>query len=245
MAALVLGGISFAGFEIPNQINFGGKHNLVVHELIGGTRVLDAMGSKPDQIKWNGRFRGASAVARAQAIDELRISGAQVDLAWLNVFRTVVVVGFTAQTEKAYEVPYEVQCEVVNDAADGFGSIFQSIDGLISSDIAAAAGFTASPAASAVVATLGAALANIGPIGGSTAAARTAATLAANIATNGLKSAAVSEDIGLSITMPTDLPVNMAAWLSAQSLKTQVHSGTLDVLGYVARIGSNIATVKS
>lgn len=245
MAGLVLGGVSFSGFEIPNEINFGGKHNVTVHQLIGGGRVLDAMGGKPDQIQWKGRFRGPSAIGRAQQIDELRIAGSQVDLAWLNLFRSVIVVSFTAHTEKSYEVPYEITCEVVNDAALGLGGFFQSIDALVSGDIVAATGFTANPTASSLVSVLSSAISTIGPLAGATAASRTTAALAANTATTSLQLAVTANDATLGKTMPLDLAENLSAWLLAQNAGTLVQADTLDILGYVARVNSNIAAVKA
>ena len=129
-----LGGVSFGAWETPNEVNFGGKHHAVVQEVIGGARVVDAMGPQPSQISWSGRFRGPDALARAMRIDEMRQSGRQVTLAWLGIVRTVVVIDFTAKTEKAWEVPYSVSCEVVSGEGGGVGS-FNSLTALISGDI--------------------------------------------------------------------------------------------------------------
>lgn len=244
MAGLVLGGVSFSGFEIPNQINFGGKHNVTVHELIGGNRVLDAMGSKPDQITWSGRFRGRSAISRAQAIDEMRIGGAEIGLSWLNLFRTVVVVGFVARTEKAYEVSYDITCEVVNDRGASLGGIFQTIDSLIGGDILSASAFSDSTAASSIVATLTTSLAATGPLTGSTAATRVAAAQAAAIAINALAATFTAEETKLGQAIPIDNAQNMAAWLTLQAATALAHSATIDAAAYIKRIGSNIATVK-
>ena len=245
MAGLILGGITFTGFEIPNQINFGGEHNLAVHELIGGTRVIDAMGSKPDPISWSGRFRGPNAIARAQAVDELRIAGNAVGLAWLNLSRSVVVRQFKADTEKPFEVPYQITCEVVSESAAALGAIFQSVDTLINNDLLAAGGFATSPASAAVLSVLGTALAAAGPIAGSTAATRTAANLALNNATVALQAIGSGEAAKIGQTMPTDTAINLATWLSTQAQAAQDHTATIDVLAYVKRIGTNVAMVKS
>lgn len=240
MAGLVLGGISFSGFEIPNRINFGGAHNVHVHELIGGNRVLDAMGSKPDQITWNGIFRGPSAIARAQAVDELRIAGSQIDLAWLNLFRSVVVINFKANTEKAYEVPYSISCEVVGESAASLGGAVQSLDGLIASDLQAIAGFATSSASSAALGALATSLANIGPIVGAPNVTKVAATLASDTASVALQVISAKEEAVLGQTVPNDLAINVAAWLSNQATIADNHSTTLDVLAYVKRIGLNL-----
>lgn len=245
MAGLVLGGVSFSGFEIPNQVNFGGTQNVVVHDLLGGGRVLDAMGSKPTQIKWQGRFRGPNSIGRALAIDEMRISGAQVDLAWLNLYRTVVIQSFSAQTEKVNEVPYDITVEVVTDIAGGaFGGI-QGMDALISGDMASAAGFTASLAAVAIMGTLGTSLASAGSLQGSTAASRTAASLAATTAVTSFQNAFASEELLLGTAQPITGASDIAAWVSAQSNAALAHSATIDAQGYVNRIAVNITSVKS
>jgi hypothetical protein len=36
---VMLGGIVFERFEIPEKINFGGKQTLAIHKLIGGRRT--------------------------------------------------------------------------------------------------------------------------------------------------------------------------------------------------------------
>jgi hypothetical protein len=58
MATVTIGGISLSEWEIPERINFGGKQQVTVHKLIGGNRVIDAMGPDPDDVRWSGRFRG-------------------------------------------------------------------------------------------------------------------------------------------------------------------------------------------
>ena len=42
---VILGGIVFQDFKIPERINFGGAQRLVVHKLVGGNRTVDALGS--------------------------------------------------------------------------------------------------------------------------------------------------------------------------------------------------------
>lgn len=245
MAALVLGGIAFSGFEIPDRINFGGKQRIAVHQLIGGDRVLDAMGSEPEQISWSGRFRGSTAIARAQALDEIRISGAQVDLAWLTLFRTVVVSSFKADTEKAYEVPYSISCEVVSDVAAGLGGLFSTIDALIGGDLLSLAGIPASGSAAAAVSTLSASINGLGGLTGAKAATRNAAAAAATAASNSLAAVFASEETALGQAMPSGFPSDIVAWLAAQASLAQQHSATVDAQGYVGRIGKNLATVKA
>ena len=246
MAGLILGGVAFTGFEIPNKINFGGEQKTVVHQLIGGGRVIDAMGPSPDVISWEGRFRGLSAISRAQAVDEMRMAGTQVDLSWLNVFRSVVIKTFKAETEKAYEVPYQITCEVVQESAASLGGLFQTLDSLIGADISAATGYSGgSSVADAAVTAFAASLATIGPLTGAPASSRVAASLAANTAVVSLRSVTASLDAGLGQPIPVGDPNAIAAWLAAQTTSGAAQSRTYDILAYVQRAGSNIAVVRS
>jgi hypothetical protein len=64
----------FSKLEIPSKINFGGKQNLVTHELIGGNRVIDAMGKSDSALAWSGMFTasGRQAAANTSAWDTLK-----------------------------------------------------------------------------------------------------------------------------------------------------------------------------
>lgn len=84
---LVLGGVTFRGFEVPERIVLpGGAHTIHTHSLIGGARVLDMMGPDPVDISWHGRFRGNDALSRFHAVDNIRISGREVSLTYHGQF---------------------------------------------------------------------------------------------------------------------------------------------------------------
>jgi hypothetical protein len=131
---LLLGGISFQGFEIPERINFGGTQRLVVHKLVGGNRTVDALGSDGDDIEWSGRFRGSSALQRAQAIDRMRQLGQPVTLTWGGLTYQVVIAVASFQYERSYEIPYRISCtlaqaEIPPQAAS------QTVDSLVGDDL--------------------------------------------------------------------------------------------------------------
>lgn len=133
---VILGGVVFDSFAIPEKINFGGKQTLAVHKLIGGQRIIDAMGADPAPITWSGKFRGGAALGNAQAIDAMRIAGSPVSLSWLGLTYTVVVSEFKAETEKFYEVPYTVTCEVVTDPSQSAaGGALPSLTDLVGGDM--------------------------------------------------------------------------------------------------------------
>lgn len=117
MPALALGPIAFTTFEIPARISFGGRQQLHVHTLIGGQRVIDAMGADDSLVSWSGVFSGADAVSRARALDALRIAGTEVTLAWDAFLYTVVVSSLTVRFERENWIPYEISCVVSFDEA--------------------------------------------------------------------------------------------------------------------------------
>ncbi|MDE2354606.1 MAG: hypothetical protein KGL17_06245 [Betaproteobacteria bacterium] len=110
-----LGTFAFADTEVPERIPFGGKQALVVHELVGGVRVVDAMGAFDADMEWSGIFVGSDAVSRARQLDEIRRLGAAVTLQWSEFNFQVVVQTFAADFERFYQVPYRISCVVVSD----------------------------------------------------------------------------------------------------------------------------------
>ncbi|QOR55289.1 MAG: hypothetical protein SHS37scaffold220_58 [Phage 67_12] len=123
---LQLGDFIFRSMEIPAEINFGGSQRLAVHQLIGGVRVIDAMGRSDDPLSWSGILMGGGrdargqtiftgAVERAQFLDALRIAGAQVELTWGKFKYLVVVREFKGNYKSSYLIPYQITCEVVQD----------------------------------------------------------------------------------------------------------------------------------
>ena len=111
--ALVLGPVLFQGFEIPEQIRFGGKQRLVVHVLPGGGRVVDAMGADEGPIAWSGVFSGPSAAARVRLLEQLRRNGSAVLLTWEGWRYTVIVETFEATSTNPAWIPYSLKTCVV------------------------------------------------------------------------------------------------------------------------------------
>jgi hypothetical protein len=114
---LLLGPVSFQGFELPARIGFGGRQTLAVHVLPGGARVIDAMGRDDTDIAWSGAFSGPDAADRARLLDAMRAAGAVLPLAWDAFCYLVVIRAFEAVYEQAFWVPYRVSCTVVADQA--------------------------------------------------------------------------------------------------------------------------------
>jgi hypothetical protein len=134
--ALVLGGFIFRDYAIPERVPLGGEQQFVVHKLIGGGRVIDAMGRDDDDIRWHGRFQGPNAVQNAMQLDNLRISGRQVPLIIDSQYRQVGVKHFRWEYERWYQIVYSICCVVVQSSGSNGGSGGgASLDSLVSGDM--------------------------------------------------------------------------------------------------------------
>jgi len=115
MTTLTLGTFTFATYEIPERINFGGSQALSVKQLVGGQRIVDAMGRLDDDITWSGLFFGSTAVLRARFLDGMRIKGLPLLLTWSQFSYNVVIKDFKPSFERTYQVPYSITCQVIQD----------------------------------------------------------------------------------------------------------------------------------
>lgn len=131
--SLLLGAFLFEDFEIPEKLNFGGKQMLAVHKLIGGGRVIDAMGPDPDEIKWSGRFQGGHVVVRAKLLEAMRNAGRPVILVNDLIVKTVLVSEFSYDYERSYQATYTISCTVLPNALD---DLAQTLDDLVGAALA-------------------------------------------------------------------------------------------------------------
>lgn len=133
---LTLGGVAFEKMEVPEEIDgLGGEQALVVQRMIGGRRVIDAMGPDESDIAFDGIFRGAQALQRAQAIDRMRRAGVAVELSFGELVYTVVIQRFNWRYQRFYEIPYRILLVVkTNDNDPDADAASVGIDEMVSSD---------------------------------------------------------------------------------------------------------------
>lgn len=131
---LQLGSFTFSGAEIPQTIPFGGEQSLVVHKLVGGTRIVDAMGRDDAPIEWSGIFLGENALQRARQLNDMRIAGAALSLSYRTFNYTVVIKSFTAEFERFYQIHYKITLEVVQDFGDPTPDSTPSIATVLAAD---------------------------------------------------------------------------------------------------------------
>lgn len=141
---LQLGEFVFARFEIPEHIEFGGDQKLIVHELVGGTRQIDAMGEVPNALDWSGFLVGENALSRALYLDGLRKAGQSLTLTWSELAYTVVIRSLRCDFVRSYRIPYHITCEVISDDTSPISQLVDpSPEQLIADDLSDANGLAA------------------------------------------------------------------------------------------------------
>ena len=157
LTTLKLGDFTFSGTEIPERLPFGSEQMLAVHLMVGGVKVIDAMGVDRAPIEWSGVLFGSQAMARARYLDWLCASGQQLALSWSDLAYTVVIRSFRPTYVLEFNVPYTIVCEVVEQTSQPVKTAPPSgVDVWVSEDVQAASGLASAigdgPLSSAVAA---------------------------------------------------------------------------------------------
>ncbi|CCD29938.1 putative phage protein [Candidatus Glomeribacter gigasporarum BEG34] len=114
---LTLGDFTFTRHEIPEKIQIGGEQKLAVHVLVGGQKIIDALGRADARLEWSGFLLGPHARERFRSLDALRIAGQPITLAWGEFAYRVVIQSFTAEYERETQLRYRIVCEVLEDTS--------------------------------------------------------------------------------------------------------------------------------
>jgi hypothetical protein len=163
MTTLTLGDFIFARGEVPESIAFGSAQKLNIHTLVGGARVIDAMGMVPHKPEWSGWFIGPAALPRARRLKRLAEAGQPLPLRWGEFSYSVVIADFSAEFRAGPNLPYRISLEVVRDkSVAAFGNALSGLLQLVAQDLAIVTGNAASigdPGLISAVASVGSALA--------------------------------------------------------------------------------------
>lgn len=136
---LKLGDFEFSGTEVPERLSYGGAQKLSIHQLIGGIRVVDAMGEDNMPLTWTGLIMGQNADLRACYLDTQRVKGETLKLTWGEHSYRVVIQDFRAEYERYYQVPYSITCCVVADETKEMNWVFAPpVDQAMSDDMSTA-----------------------------------------------------------------------------------------------------------
>lgn len=138
---VTLGSFAFERAEVPERIPWGGRQNLSVQELIGGARVVDAMGRSDRTLEWSGIFVGSEALSRARLLDSMRVAGLPLVLSWSELSFLVLIEDFEPHFERFYQVPYRIACVVVQDLTQPISPASQlGVDEVVVNDLGTADG---------------------------------------------------------------------------------------------------------
>ena len=252
-SSVTLGPFVFTGMEVPEKITIGGEHALTVHKLVGGQRVIDAMGRDDAAIEWSGYLLDGDAVSRALYLDALRVSGSQLILAFGAFSYTGVVRAFKADYERVNKIPYSITFEVVQDNSNqpsqGAPSLLQTIN----NDLTTAAGYASTLETN--IATAQAFMSALGVTSKGTAAF-TAALAGLNTANSVISGASSVADLALgalageALSSPGLLPsgtgpLGAVAFLNSAVTQTGAGAALLQAGAYVGRALTNLTNAST
>jgi hypothetical protein len=152
---LSLGAVAFAGFEIPSAVAFGGAQSLAVYRLPEGVRVVDVLGPDDADIEWQGVLCGAAAADRAMMLDEMRMSGQAVVLAWDEFVYTVIIDNLSLSFRNSWWIPYKIRCLVVTGLGSSGTVVAASALSLVTADLTEAGAYIDTSAAITAVGDVG------------------------------------------------------------------------------------------
>ena len=109
--ALTLGSVEFTVDEMPERVQMGGTQNAAVRRYAGGGIDVQTLGAFDDAISWEGTLWFEKALSRAQAINEMRLSGKPIKLQIGGMTGNVVVTRFHFTYEHDFHVPYNIELQ--------------------------------------------------------------------------------------------------------------------------------------
>lgn len=117
--SVVLGEVVFQDWEIPERVTWGGSHKLNVHKLVGGDRVIDAMGPDNAELTWSGIFLSQDAAQRADQLDQMRKDGQLRSFIFGGRFYYAYISSFQAEQRMLSWIPYTISLTVWRDQSTG------------------------------------------------------------------------------------------------------------------------------
>jgi len=135
MARFLLGDLQMDGFEVPATLHFGGAQRAAVHKLLGGGRVIDAMGRDDCAISWHGVLAGPAASERARSLDAKRAAGLPLPLSWEAFSYQIVITSLSLEFQSPWWITYEISCTVLADLSQPLESYINSAANTVLADL--------------------------------------------------------------------------------------------------------------
>jgi len=134
---LQLGGFQFSGFSIPDLMPLGGRQNMTIHKLPGGSRVIDTLGPDEHDISWRGQFFQDNAINICVQLDAMRRQGSLIPLIVAGQSTQVVISEFTYSIRRMpMWIEYSITCVVNQKPPSTQSSGSNATDNAVSSDAA-------------------------------------------------------------------------------------------------------------
>jgi len=139
---LMLGDFEFMEFEVPEQVVIHGRQKTVQHQMIGGHRIIDVLGTEYEPLTWSGTITGSQAGERVSALERMRDAGHPVLLTLDDYRFTVVITAFSPVYAFVWRRPYSIEVAIVRN--EGTPAKVDALTGalreLIDSDLGRALG---------------------------------------------------------------------------------------------------------
>ncbi|KAJ9430425.1 hypothetical protein PMI39_022950 [Pantoea sp. YR343] len=141
---LILGEFEFMEFEVPERVVIPGRQKTVQHQLIGGRRIIDVLGTEYEPLTWSGVITGSQAGERVGALERMRDEGRPTVLTFDDYRFTVIITRFAPVYEYVWRRPYSIELAIIsNDGySDKADALTGALRGLIDSDLGRALGLS-------------------------------------------------------------------------------------------------------
>lgn len=131
-------------FEVPDKVTIAGRHKTVLHQMVGGKRVIDVLGVEYAPLTWSGVITGSQSGDRVNALERMRDAGKKLRLTLDNYSFTVVITSFTPVYEFIYRRPYSIEVAIVANNASPLkvDALTGALQGVLDSNIGQALGLS-------------------------------------------------------------------------------------------------------
>jgi hypothetical protein len=242
---VTLGPYTLQSFEIPAAITFGGRQRMAVHDLPGGGRVIDVLGSADNDIAFAGIISGENADTKAQLLDALRISGTAVSLCWSDQYFIVIIAELNFDFRKSWWIPYQLRCTVVSNLVYGVAATAISTAVSIAADLASASGLLASTPINLSAAQTALSATGATTLGTSAYGQSLSALSAGQTSLSDAMTTAGSSLPSFDLSLASHDPTAMAASLSAATSNSGQLASLSAAQGFVGRSLSTLSNIGS
>lgn len=141
---LMLGEFEFLDFEVPERLAIPARQKTVLHQMVGGKRVIDVLGVEYDPLTWSGIITGSQSGERVKALERMRDAGELLTLTLDEYSFSVVITSFVPVYEFIYRRPYSIEVAIVASNASPLkvDALTGALQGLLDSDIGQSLGLS-------------------------------------------------------------------------------------------------------